>query len=436
MKSLTEARNAGLEDIVAILREQRARRLDIVVRPRMIAAQGGRIEVADAPSTQWMSEDGVTSAAGAYLPTAVGDEGLAGLLSVPDGYLKRLRRMDPPRTDIWDAIVNRMLHGGSETIDGEDRNYPPYDGSVLLRLLKGDEAANGVLRAALSPRYKIIDNLDVLLAVMDGLRSAGVQAIPDVSDLTERRMHVRFSVPEIAALAPALLDGYRSPFDGSGAVKRAGDLAGIRLDVGRFGQGAAGLQRVLAAAEREGLQYPPGTEPVVFAGLKVTNSDVGEGARTIAPEIVVQICGNRFTLTASADRAVHLGSVREEGIVQWSAETMEKELALITSQARDAVTAFLTPEWFTAKVREIEEMAGAPVNEAEQVIKDVSKAAGFTQAEQDSILSHFLRGGAYTAGGVGNAVTSVSQTLPNADRAAELDARAVDVMAHAARLAG
>jgi len=87
-------------------------------------------------------------------------------------------------------------------------------------------------------------------------------------------------------------------------------------------------------------------------------------------------------------------------------------------------------------VEEIEALAGKPVGKPEEVIRDVSRAAGFTQGEADDILAHFLRGGAYTAGGVGNAVTSVSQTLESADRAAELDARALDVMAHAARLAG
>jgi hypothetical protein len=434
----TQARNAELPDILTILQEQRARRLDVVVRHGMIDAYGGHLLVREGDSTQWMSdEEGVTSAAGLYVPTAVGDEGLAGLLGVDGGFLKKLRRLDPARTDLWDALINGFLHGGSETIDGETLNYPPYDGAILLRLLKGDDTTDGVLRAALSPRYKIIDNLDVLLAVMDGLRKAGVSAIPDVSDLTDRRMHVRFSVPEIAALAPVLLDSYRSPFDGPGGVQRAGQdgSPGMRLDVGRFGQGAEGLQRVLALARREGQEYPPGQEPVVFAGIKVTNSDVGEGARSIAPEIVVQICGNRFTLTAAADRAVHLGSQKDEGVIKWSAETAERELALITSQAADAVRTFLTPEWFTGKVAEIEALAGVPVSKPEAVIKDVSKAAGFTQGETADILAHFFRGGAFTSGGVASAVTSVSQTLDSADRAAELDAKAVDVMAHAAHLA-
>jgi hypothetical protein len=437
MSSLTSARNAGLEEIIRILQEQRARRLDVVVRHSMITAYGGNLLVRAGDSTQLAGEDGVTSAAGSYQPTAVADEGLAELLGVNGGYLKKLRQLNPARTDLWDANVNGFLHGGAEDIDGETRNYPPYDGAILLRLLRGDESSDGVLRAALSPRYKIIDNLDVLLAIMDGLRKAGLEAVPDVSDLTERRMHVRFSVPGIAVFAPHLLDGYRSPFDGPGGVQRAGggDRPGMKLQAGHFGAGNAAVQRALRAARNEGKDYPPGQEPIVFAGLKVTNSDVGEGARTIAPEIVVEICGNRLTLTAAADRAVHLGSSKDEGVIEWSAETAEKELALITSQAADAVQTFLTPEWFFGKVNEIEALAGVPVARHEDVIKEVSKAAGFTQGETSDILAHFLRGGSYTAGGVANAVTSVSQTLDNADRAAELDARAVPVMQHAARLA-
>ena len=432
---ITSMRNAEIGDIIGVLQDQRARRLDVVVSPQMITAYGASLTVLDGESTRWLSEEGVTSAAGVFRPTVVADEGLAQLLDVDGGFLKKLRRQERP--DIWDAIVNGKLRGDvTGAAEYGTAGFPPYDGNILLRLLKGDEAADGVLRAVLSPKYKIIDNLDVLLAVMDGIRQAGVQAIPDISDLTERRMHVRFSVPEIAAYAPRLLDGYRSPFEGPGGVQRAGGRPGMKLDVGHFGAGHAGLQRALAAAKAEGKDYPPGQEPIVFAGLKVTNSDVGEGARSIAPEICIQICGNRLTITAEADRVVHLGSLRDEGVVSWSAETMEKELALITSQAADAVRAFLTPDWFFGKVAEIEAMAGVPVGKPEQLIRDVSKAAGFTQKEADDILAHFLRGGAYTSGGVASAVTSVSQTLDNADRAAELDAKAVPVMAHAARLAG
>lgn len=439
---ITSMRNADIGDIVSVLQDQRARRLDVVVTPQMIRSEGGRIVVLPGEDTQFVTGEGVTSAAGYYLPTAVGDEDLGQLLSVHAGYLKALRAEG--RTDLLDANFNGKLHGAvsiSElfemSADGSvkvEPPFPPYSGGILLRLLRGDNEVDGILRAAMSPRFKIIDNLDVLLACMEGMREAGIDAVPEVSSLTERRMHIRFSVPEIAAFAPELLKGYRSPFDGPGGVQRAGQ-PGMKLNVGHFGMGEKALARALATAKREGQDYAPGTEPVVFAGIKITNSDVGEGACTIAPEIGIQICGNRLTITAEADRQIHLGAARDEGVVQWSAETMDRELALITSRARDAVQSFLSEEWFLGKVAEIEAKAGVPVTEHAEVIKDVSRSAGFSKGEEASILDHFLRGGSYTAGGVANAVTSVSQTLADADRAAELDARAIPAMEHAARLA-
>lgn len=440
---ITSMRNADISDIVSVLQDQRARRLDVVVTPRMIRSEGGRIAVLPGEDTQVITEDGVSSAAGSYLPTVLGDEGLGQLLGIHAGYLKSLR--GDGRTDLLDANYNGKLHGAvgagdfpgfSEAGDGMIAPpFPPYGSAILLRLLRGDDSADGVLRAAMSPRFKIIDNLDVLLACMQGMRQAGIEAVPEVSSLTERRMHIRFSVPEIAAFAPKLLEGYRSPFDGPGGVKRAGGQPGMQLKAGHFGLGAGALQRALAAAKREGKDYPPGQEPVVYAGIKITNSDVGEGACIIAPEIGIQICGNRLTLTAGADRQVHLGAARDEGIVQWSSETLDRELELIASRAKDAVTSFLSEEWFLGQVNEIEARAGVPVTEHAEVIKDVSRAAGFSKGEEASILDHFLRGGSHTAGGVANAVTSVSQTLDNADRAAELEARAIPVMEHAARLA-
>ena len=46
----------------------------------------------------------------------------------------------------------------------------------------------------------------------------------------------------------------------------------------------------------------------------------------------------------------------------------------------------------------------------------------------DAILGHFIRGGQLTAGGVMQAVTSVAQTLDDADAAHELEAQAVRVL--------
>jgi hypothetical protein len=435
---ILDARNADLETIYDILTRQRARRLDLVVGSGLISAHDASIVIADTPATQVVGEDGVTRSAGLYRPTPIADEGLGMKLSIPPAYLKQLRVSRP---DLYDANVNGMLQGlkdygwpGPDGISPEPEEiYPPFGKNLLLRLLRGDDSEEGVLRAVLSPKYKVIDNLDVLLAVMAGMQEAGVNAVPGTCDLSDRRMFARFDVPEVAALAPQLLAGYRSPFDGPGGAERAGqDQPGYRF---RAERGSWSPEAALRAAHAEGQGYEPGTEPVVWAGLVVSNSDTGGGARTIAPQIRVRVCKNGLTLLAEADKRIHLGSAQEEGVIEWSAETQEQELALITAQTKDAVRTFLSPDWFGAQVAAIEAKAGVVIREPEPVVREVARAAGFTKAEAEGILQHFFRGGGGTAGMVANAVTSFSQTLPSPERAAEMDARAVTVMNHAARIA-
>lgn len=427
-----EARNADLSTVVKLLQEQRVRRLDLVTSASAISSREGSLFIEDGPAAQVVSEEGVTSAAGLYVPTKTADQGLATRLRIPSAYLRDLR--EEGRFDLYDGNVNMRLHGLVRPgVDGKPEVvYPPLDTKYLVRLLKGDEGEPGVARAVLSPKYKIMDNLDVLLAVMDGIRQAGVEALPTQCDLTDARLFAKFEAPQIAALAPKLLDGYRSPFEGRGAVKRAGDDDGPGGMVLRSEHGGWDAASALAAARFEGQGYPPGQEPIVWAGLVVSNSDVGQGSRWIYPVIRVRVCRNGLTLVAEASRKVHLGSEQAEGVIQWSSETQERELALITSQAKDAVATYLSQDFLDAQVHKIEALAGAPVAEPEVTIKEVAKVAGFTETEAKGILDHFLRGGAFTAGGAANAVTSYSQTLDDAERAYDLDAKAVRVLELAA----
>jgi len=166
-------RNATLADMVTILRHQRARRLDAAA----IHAHDGNL-VIDSTVSQ-LAADGVTLAAGTYRPTAVADEGIADKLGISLAYLRRLRAARP---DLWDVNVNGWLHGS------ELAGYPGDERKLLVRLFqphsdRGDGL--GVARAVLSDSYKVIDNLDALMATLDGIRQAGTEVVFDGLDLTE-----------------------------------------------------------------------------------------------------------------------------------------------------------------------------------------------------------------------------------------------------------
>jgi hypothetical protein len=107
---------------------------------------------------------------------------------------------------------------------------------------------------------------------------------------------------------------------------------------------------------------------------------------------------------------------------------MDKELALITARARDAVATFLSTDYLLGKIAQLERTVGVPVTHPEQTVRRVAKAAKFSDELADAILGHFIRGGQLTAGGVMQAVTSVAQTLDDADAAHDLEAQAVRVL--------
>jgi hypothetical protein len=372
--SLSGARNGTLADLAGLLRDQQARKADIVAPAAAIRASGGRLVIDD--SAPELGPDGVTRTAGSYLPTEVCDQGIADKLGIPGAYLRRMREQAP---GLYDANVNGWL-------ERDDRRF-------LIRCLRGDDGG-GAARAFLSDGYKFIDNLDVLMAALDGVRQSSMPTEVDGCDLTGRRMYVRVVCEAVRALAPGLLGDYRSPFTGA----RGAD------------------------------------NPVVFAGFVISNSETGCGAFTLTPRLVVQVCRNGMTITRDAIRAVHLGERLGEGVVTWSGNTQDKTLALITAKTTDAVAAFLDPGYVQAAVAQIERDAGHELADPPEAVRTVSQRLRFTDAQQNDILTHFIRGGDTTAGGMLHAVTSVAQTLPDADAACEMEAAGLRALEIAAAL--
>src|SRR5262249_13626608 len=155
--------------------------------------------------------------------------------------------------------VNGWLHGSSfEGLPDRDADRRKF----LVRTFRPDDGGEGVARAFVSDSFKIVDHLDALTAALDGVRQAGVPVEIDGADLTDRRMYVRVVAPQVAALAPKLLEGSRNPFGGRAEVQGGGWT----------------IPDALWAAAREGQGYKPGEEPVLFAGFVISNSEVGEGA--------------------------------------------------------------------------------------------------------------------------------------------------------------
>jgi hypothetical protein len=409
------ARNASASDLVDILQKQKARKLDVVAPADKIKFRGGKLIVSNTVAE--LTEDGVTSAAGEYAVTEIFEEGLSAKLGIDRRYYRKMR--EAGRTDLLDGNVNGWLHGRKSRLATGDLQIL-HEGdprAFLLRLFRGDDGQAGVARALLSDKYGLsMDNYDTLIAVTQGIRDAGVQPTILVSDLSERRIRVRFEFPELYQEAPGLLpEGYKSPFDG-GVVRRAGsrDLEALRAQFGPhhiFSQKDA---------------------PIAYAGIDFDNSETGGGAYNLNPVVGLVRCTNGWVITRHGIRKIHRGAVLSEGVVRPSLETIRLAGQLVSSETKDSVAQWLTPGYLAGLVSELEEVAGTPIASPTEVVPAVCVSLGFTPEEAKNVLDFFIISGQPTAGGVGNAITAYVQTVDDVDRAFELERTAVPAMEAAA----
>jgi hypothetical protein len=370
-------RNLDLQHLADLLHERSARALDVIAGTGAIHAEGGRL-VLDGTEPV-LGPDGVTMTAGAYTVNDVAMAGISDKLNIPLAYL---RRMHADAVELWDSNVEGWL--------------ARMNRRLLIRVLR-DDNGSGVARAVLSDRYAKIDDLDVLLAALDGIRASGAPVQIEGADIGAKRMYLKVSAPSVRALAPGLLANYRSPFTGQ---------AGRDL-------------------------------PVVWAGFVITNSEVGCGAFEIRPRIVTLICKNGAVLTTHGIRRTHLGARHDDadGEIAWSRATTAKTLELITAKTTDAVAAFLDPDYLQRMVRELEAAAGRPVTDPDTTIKTIATKLRYSDEQAKDILAHFITGADLSAGGILHAVTSVAQTLPDADAAHDLESTAIQAMHLAAATA-
>ncbi|MGQ0480419.1 MAG: DUF932 domain-containing protein [Pseudonocardia sp.] len=377
--SMLTARKVSLRELVSLLEDQHTRKLDVVAAASKLRAEGGQLVVAGA-GKKLLTLDGVSDTDVTLRPTASADGDISDKLGIPVKYLRRLRA--DGKVELYDHNVNTWLR--------ELGNY-----KLFTRALVDDGDSTGIARALLSSSYRVIDNLDVLYTVLEGVRAAGVPVEISQCDLSETRMYVKVSCPDIAEYAPDLLRGYTSPFSGA--------------------KGA--------------------DNPLVFAGFVISNSEVGAARTTITPQLTIEVCANGMTITKDALRETHLGARMDEGVVRWSEDTRRAEIDLISRQARDAVTTFLDRDYVRAKLTEIQQAAHVEVTQPQATIEHVAGVLRFTNAQRDTVFAHFIKGGDTTSGGVLHAVSSAAQLIADVDEAYAMEAQGLRAMTTAAGFA-
>lgn len=377
-------RHGDAEQLINMLQLHEAQKVDLVMPLPQLVSELGLIKLTGVEPQ--LGDEGVTDVNGSYRFTDMADRQLSQILDIPLRYYRKTR---DNAALLFDDNFNHWA-----------RNESP-DKKVLVRTMYGQDGdfpgTSGIIRAVLSDRYGIRDNYDTALAMLMGMREAGLAA-DNIVDcrLSDDRMYLYVDAPEIAVMAPELLKGYRSPF--------MRDVDGPDL-------------------------------PLISAGLVFTNSETGWGATTVKPRITVLRCKNGLTLTRTGEgiRRVHKGMQMDEGQVDYKQDTRAAMNAVITKQMRDAITTWLTKDYLQAKVDELTENAGIELTTPSETIEVVAKQLSYTESEKNGIMSHFIKGGQPTSGGVMQAVTSWAQEIGNVDRAQTFEETGIEAMLIAAK---
>ena len=267
-------------------------------------------------------------------------------------------------------------------MEQEERNF-------LLRTFASNNTGEaGIARAFLSDRYRIIDNYDVAIAALDAIKDSGIKVNVEGGDLTDRRMYLRFTAPDIEAQAPALLKNYKVP---GGGDPKPGD-AGI------------------------------------ITGFVLGNSETGSGRFFIAPRIVVLACMNGMIQKKEAIGEIHLGSKMEEGVVEWSETSRRKQMELICEQTKDAVKTFLSEDYLNGLVRRLTEAGTEKLSKPIDAVKNVAASLNFSDEKVESLLNYFVDGSDPTAFGLVQAVTYLAQHDLDADARFDVEASSFELV--------
>jgi hypothetical protein len=225
-------------------------------------------------------------------------------LDIPPKYLMRLAYEDNSELNVLAAHNVNTLAALSPK-------------GALYRFLHTEDEGL-LLRAVVSDKFLTLDSDTALVAIVKGLQNNSLD-IGDAeveADWTMDRLRMRIHVPQVGVSALDLLRDYKSPFDGKRAEKM----------------------------------------PMLFAGVEIANSDTGNGAFSVAPRAVFEVCSNGMRKSVEF-RRTHIGAQLETGVIDWSSHTFEQALGMLQSQVTDAVATFISEDYLNRVVQEMQAAA-------------------------------------------------------------------------------
>lgn len=282
-------------------------------------------------------------------------------LEIPSKYYEKMRYESP---SLLADNVNHWLH--KPTIQPERR---------MLRTMDGN------LRAFLSDRYRIIDNVAVaetVLPVISQMDGASVVSC----EITDEKMYIKVVNRHIET----------------------------EIKVG----------------------------DVVQSGIVISNSEVGLGSVNVSPLIYRLVCSNGMIAQDGRVRKNHVGRTNDMGFdfSIFRDETLEADDRAFLMKVRDAVTAAADQAVFN---RIVEQMRDATFSKIDpitvpKVTELTSKQFGISINETEGVLGHLINGGDLSLYGMANAVTRYAQDVKSYDRSTELESTGYRILTMSPKL--
>lgn len=305
-----------------------------------------------------------------YSLTDVAHDQISEKLGIPRAYYHKLKTEFP---QLLGENINGWLGKKEKT-------------KYLLRTFNyGEEGVQNMCRAMLSNRYNILDNYDVLIAALEAIQKTGIEVEIVKAEITDSRMYLHVIAPEIHHKATQLLDGY--------------------------------LENRATAVTNDG----------IVSGMVISNSEVGRGTFEISARAQVLRCKNGLHDRNAKFRKVHLGGRLDEGTIDWSENTKNKNYELIMAQVGDSVKEYLSERYLGNLVTKLTGYKEIEIEHPTGVIEKIGKELQLAESHKMSVLKHFLRDGDSSVFGMMNAVTRTSQDM-GADQQYDTDAGIFDLL--------
>ena len=329
---------------------------------------------------------------------------------VPSAYLRRLLDSNYDNNFINLAAVNVNEFLTRRSGEKHQRGKK-VEKCVFVRSLKDDDG-KPIIRALLSDRYFILNNLDIALTALSIVtkNNDGGTAVKDARAFDWHLDPFQF---ELGFVNPAVAFDLKNPDKGLIRCEAKTDDHGWVYP----GGGSFDLQKGWTGRLGEGDK----SQHLVFPACFISNSETGGGSASVEMSFMEAVCLNTARMGQSITRR-HLGGLMETADDYTSDETKKKVREAWLAMMADSMKQVFDEKKFEENCKAFLGLASIEIKDVKKVTEHLISAIPGADALLDDVLKAYgqFNTGRNTVLDVQRAITTVSQEQPH-EKAVKLE---------------